>query len=191
VGSGGKTDPCPAPRYDHYNTIPALFVPQFMEFPNPCSGAPMLGRMPVIVIGADSPLGATIADTLGGRSAERRAFVTAADAADRLRGAGFKVAVGDLSDWTHVEGAAVGAHTAVLVAEAASDGRKMAFAADAPAVVDSWVRAVSDAGVARVILVGAPRPAPPDVEWAVVDPDGMPPEDIATEVARLDEAARI
>ncbi|MDX1450200.1 MAG: NAD(P)H-binding protein [Acidimicrobiia bacterium] len=147
--------------------------------------------MPVIVIGADTPLGAAVTDTLGGRSSERRAFVTAADAADRLRNAGFKVAIGDVSDWTHVEGAAMGAFTAVLIAEAAGDGRETAFADDPDAIVSSWIRAVAAADVRRIILIGPTRPSPGDREWAVVDPAGRPDTEVAAEVARLDEAARI
>jgi putative NADH-flavin reductase len=146
--------------------------------------------MPVIVIGADSPLGAAISDTLGGRDGERRAFVTDPHAAGALREAGFKVALGDISDWTHVEGAATGAFTAVLVAEAAADGRELAFASSPEQAIGSWVQAVQDAGVTRVILVGTHREAPAGVEWAVVDPSRRP-MDVAAEVARLDEAARI
>jgi uncharacterized protein YbjT (DUF2867 family) len=147
--------------------------------------------MPVVVIGADSPLGAAISDTLRGRDAERRAFVTDPHAAEALRAVGFKVAIGDISDWTHVEGAATGAFTAVLVAEAAADGRELAFASSPEQAVGSWVRAVRDAGVTRAILVGARRDEPGGVEWAVVDPSGRSPDDVAAEVARLDEAARI
>ncbi|HSM01938.1 MAG TPA: NAD(P)H-binding protein [Acidimicrobiia bacterium] len=147
--------------------------------------------MPVIVIGADSPLGTAIADTLSGRGGERRAFVTSLEAADRLRDAGFKVAVGDVSDWTHVEGASMGAFTAVLVAEAAADGRELAFAATPEKAVDSWLQAVQDAEVNRVVLVGPGRESPGGSEWAVVDPTGRSPADVAAEVARLDEAARI
>jgi len=147
--------------------------------------------MPVIVIGADSPLGAVIADTLGGRPGERRAFVTSPEAAARLRKAGFKVAIGDISDWTHIEGAALGAFTAVLVAEAAGDGRELAFAATPEKAVDSWLRATRAANVSRVILVGSSRDPAGTAEWAVVDPAGRSAAEIASEVARLDEAARI
>lgn len=147
--------------------------------------------MPVIVIGADSPLGEAITDTLSGRGGERRAFVSSPGTADQLREAGFKVAIGDISDWTHIEGACMGAYTAVLVADAATDGRELAFAATPDKAVDSWLRAVRDAEVSRVILVGPERRPPGGSEWAVVDPTGRSPDDVAAEVARLDEAARI
>jgi uncharacterized protein YbjT (DUF2867 family) len=143
--------------------------------------------MPVIVIGADSPLGASIVDTLRGRPGERRAFVGTPEAGEPLRSAGFKVAVGDISDSTHVEGAVFGCYTAVLVAEAAADGRDLAFAEDPDAVIDGWLTAVTASAVPRVILVGPARPAPPGVEWAVVDPTGRSAAEVAAEVARLDE----
>lgn len=147
--------------------------------------------MPVIVVGADTPLGAAVVDTIRGRPGERRAFVGSAEAAEPLRAAGFKVAVGDISDSSHVEGAVHGCFTAVLVAAAAADGRSLAFATDPEEVVDGWLAAVAASAVPRVILVGAPRPAPPDVEWAVVDPASRPPAEVAAEVARLDNANSI
>jgi len=144
--------------------------------------------MPVIVIGADSPLGAAIADTLRDRAGERRAFVGNPAVAEGLRKSGFKVATGDLSDTSHVEGAATGCFTAVLVAAAAADGRELAFADSPEAVLAGWLRAVRAAGVPRVILVGGGHEPPPGIQWAVVDPAGRSPTDVAAEVARLDDA---
>jgi nucleoside-diphosphate-sugar epimerase len=146
--------------------------------------------MPVIVVGADSPLGAAIAHTLRSRG-ERRAFVGDSAVAPRLRADGFKVAVGDISDASHVEWASQGCFTAVLVCQAACDGRETAFADGPEAVIDGWLRAVGDAGIPRVILVGRSPANHPDVEWAVVDPSGRTPSEVAAEVARLDEAERI
>jgi uncharacterized protein YbjT (DUF2867 family) len=147
--------------------------------------------MPVIVIGADSPLGASIVDTLRGRPGERRAFVGSRETGEPLRAAGFKVAVGDISDSSHVEGAAHGSFTAVLIAEAATDGRELAFADNPDAVIEGWLAAVGAAGVTRVILVGPERPGPPGVQWAVVDPNGRSPAEVATEVAMLDDAREV
>jgi nucleoside-diphosphate-sugar epimerase len=147
--------------------------------------------MPVIVVGADSPLGAAIAHTLRGRSGERRAFVSDPTVAERLRADGIKVAVGDVSDASHVEWASLGCFTAVLVCQAASDGREIAFADGPGAVIDGWLRAIREAEVARVIVVGPDQGAHPEVEWAVVDPAGRSPADVAAAVARLDDAARI
>lgn len=147
--------------------------------------------MPVIVIGADSPLGEAIVDTLRSRPGERRAFVGSPAVGEPLRAAGFKVAVGDISDSSHVEGAACGSFTAVLIAEAAADGRELSFADCPDKVIEGWLTAVTAAAVTRVILVGGDRPPPPGVEWAVVDPQGRPPAEVAAEVARLDDAREI
>ncbi|MEX1208272.1 MAG: NAD(P)H-binding protein [Acidimicrobiia bacterium] len=147
--------------------------------------------MPVIVVGADSPLGAAIVDTLRGRPGELRAFVGTAAAGEPLRAAGFKVAVGDISDSTHVEGAVFGCYTAVLVAEAAADGRELAFAVGPDSVIDGWLAAVTASAVPRVILVGAIRPARAGVEWATVDPSGRTAAEVAAEVAHLDNTRAI
>ncbi|MEX0826249.1 MAG: hypothetical protein WD184_05810 [Acidimicrobiia bacterium] len=143
--------------------------------------------MPVIVIGADSPLGAAIVDTFRGRPGELRAFVGTAAAGEPLRAAGFKVAVGDISDSTHVEGAVFGCFTAVLVAEAAADGRDLAFADGPDSVIDGWLAAVTACSVPRVILVGSARAARAGVAWVTVDPTGRPAAEVAAEVARLDD----
>lgn len=147
--------------------------------------------MPVVVIGADSPLGAAVVDTLRGGDSERRAFVGTPEAGEPLRAHGFKVAIGDISDSSHVEGAAYGSFTAVLIAAAAADGRELAFADDPDEVIEGWLRAVVAAEVTRVILVGPSRPQPAGVEWAVVDPEGRTPAEVAAEVARLDDAREV
>jgi hypothetical protein len=113
--------------------------------------------------------------------------VGTAAAGEPLRAAGFKVAVGDISDSTHVEGAVYGCFTAVLVAEAAADGRELAFADGPDSVIDGWLAAVTASGVPRVILVGPNRAPPAGVEWAVVDPQVRTRTEVAEEVARLDD----
>jgi uncharacterized protein YbjT (DUF2867 family) len=147
--------------------------------------------MPVIVVGADSLLGEAILGRLQARAGEARAFVSDLGSAPRLRASGVKVAVGDVSDVSHVEGAAIGAFTAVLIAAAATDGRETAFA-DPPAVVEGWIRAVAAAGVTRIILVGDTPPAaglPAGTSY--VDARHGSPDEIAGEVAAIDDAARL
>lgn len=109
--------------------------------------------MPVIVIGADTPIGASIIDALLPRDGEVRAFVTDAATGLALKDRGAKVAIGDVSDGSHVGGAALNAFCAVVVGEAAVDDRERSFAADPAAVVAAWAEGLADAAVARVIAV--------------------------------------
>lgn len=152
--------------------------------------------MPVIVIGADTAIGNAVVRALSGRSGEVRAFVSTPEVLDDLRARGVKAALGDVSDGSHVGGAALNAFAAVLVAEAACDERERAFADDAPSVHAQWAAGLADAGVTRAIWVGA-EPIPQIIAAAVresvsvvVDEDG----DLATAaeaVARYDEAAHL
>ena len=144
--------------------------------------------MPMIVVGADTPTGRAIIEGVN-REGEVRAFVTDPDEATRLRRSGFIVALGDVSDDSHVELAAWGCFSAVVVTEAASDDRTRSFARDSEAVLESWARAVATAGVHRVIWVGAdhaPKVNGVD-EVASITADG----DVAARVTALDDAQRI
>ena len=148
--------------------------------------------MPVIVVGADTPLGGAIVGALAERGGEIRAFVGDGESAKTLRALGVKVAVGDMSDGSHLTAASHQAFTAVCVEAALHDGRPFAFAADADGVVDTWRTAIRDAGVRRAIWVGTRSPAPllgcaPDV--AAVQTQGRPEPDIAREVADLNDRA--
>ena len=151
--------------------------------------------MPVIVVGADSALGPAIIESLATRDGEIRAFVSDVEVLDELRARGVKAAVGDVSDGTHVGGAALNAFVAVLIAESGMDERERAFADTPEALHNQWADGLADAGVTRVIWVG--NPPVPDViaravkESAVVDVGDRSSEEIADEVARLDEAAEI
>ena len=148
--------------------------------------------MPVIVIGGDTPVGRAIVHRLTERTGDVRAFVSSADEATTLRSRGVKVAVGDLSDDSHVREAAAGAFCAVLVTEAATDGRELAFAAPGE-VVAGWLRATEEAGVTRVIVVGGlPETAPTgSSEMGVLPAVGMSAPDLAEAVAALDEVERL
>jgi putative NADH-flavin reductase len=151
--------------------------------------------VPVIIIGADTTPGPAIVDALTERDGEVRAFVTAIETIDELRSKGVKTAAGDISDGTHVGGAALNAFAAVIVAEAAFDDRERAFAADPKSVYTQWADGLRDAGVTRAIWVDdAPIPtaiATAVREHASVGVSGRSPEEIAAEVARLDEAGSL
>lgn len=112
-----------------------------------------MATMPVIVVGADTPIGEAVVEALAPAAAEIRAFISDEGRVERLKAQGVKVALGDLSDSSHVEAAALHCFCAVLVIEAALDGRELAFASDAPTVWEGWVEAIRTAGVHRTIWV--------------------------------------
>jgi uncharacterized protein YbjT (DUF2867 family) len=145
--------------------------------------------MPVIVIGADTPVGFELVTALVDGMREVRAFVSDPDRADQLRSAGVKVATGDVSDASHVAGACTNVFSVVLIAEAARDDRERAFAADEHQVLSAWVEAVGEASVGRVIWVDAGDPPHTAIEQEVV----VSPQrsDLVTRVRELDDAASI
>jgi len=148
--------------------------------------------MPAIVIGADTDLGYRVASALTRRQGEVRGFVTDPASAGPLRRLGIKVAVGDVSDGSHIAGAAHDAFTAVLMAEAAVDDRERSFASSYEALVEAWASGLKDAGVRRIIWVGA-DPIPPGIgtgtESASIDTGALSPDEVAAEAARLDDLA--
>lgn len=145
--------------------------------------------MPVMVVGADTPVGARVIDRLLDPEREVRAFVTDPGTAARLRERGVKVALGDLSDDSHLAGACLNCFSVVLVTEAASDERERSFADNSDAVLAGWVRAVASASVRRVIWVTAGTPPPVGTdEVAVVDPAVA---DVAERVYEIDAAGEL
>ncbi len=133
-----------------------------------------------------------------GRQGEVRALVSDATAAPALKERGVKVAVGDLSDASLLGMAGRSAFSAVLVAEAAFDGRQFAFARDSSALFANWAEGLEEAGVRRVIWVrdrragaGEKEIAPRVPEWAVVETEDRPPAEVAQEVSVLDELAEL
>lgn len=145
--------------------------------------------MPVIVVGADTGPGRAILDRLDHPEREIRAFVTSENAASELKERGVKVALGDVSDESHVEGAALRCFSAVLVTEAAEDDRERSFAATGAEVMAGWARAVERSNVRRVIWVTSSDPPEVSVgEVAAVDP--ADPE-LVEKVAALDDAQTI
>lgn len=150
-------------------------------------------EMPVIVVGADTDLGGAVVPALQPASGEIRVFITDEAVAARYRPVA-KVAVGDLSDGSHVGGAAIGAFCAVIVAAAAHDDRERHFAATPAEVFAQWADGLEDAGIGRVIVVGTSAEIPqPDplahigAEYVVIDPSGAPAA-VATRVAVAEAA---
>ncbi len=159
-----------------------------MSAPGGCPGPHQLclRTVPVIVVGADTPVGRAIVDGLVEPGREVRAFVSDAETAAELRRRGVKVALGDVSDDSHVEGAAMNCFTAVLVAAAAEDDRERSFASSPTQVLEGWARAVAASGVRRVVWVGDGDLAPTETgETATVSPSHP---NLVGEVAALDSA---
>lgn len=146
--------------------------------------------MPVIVVGADHPLGEVIARKLAAPEREVRAFISSADSHGPLRSLGIKVAIGDLSDESHIEAAANSCFTAVFVEPALGDGRELAFAAP-EAAARNWAKAATGARVRRIIWVGNSAPSIAGAEMAVVAVATRSEEEIAEEVAMLDDLAQL
>ncbi len=151
--------------------------------------------MPTIIVGADTPLGEATIDAFLPRPSEVRAFVTSTDAATELRSRGVKVALGDVSDGSHVGGAALNAFCAVLIGQAATDERERSFAVDRDSVLEAWADGLVDAGVNRVILVDDEPPpeqlAAMNAEFAQVLTTGRDPAAIAQEITALEDAAHL
>ncbi|MGF1667954.1 MAG: NAD(P)H-binding protein [Acidimicrobiia bacterium] len=147
--------------------------------------------MPVIVVGADTPLGFRIVEALADTDQEVRAFVTDPEMRPRLKALGIKVATGDVSDASHVEGACTNAFTVVLVTEAADDDRERSFAPDRTAVLAGWAEAVGSAGVSRVIWIDGGEPPTTQVTEEVVVDTAVPVDELLRRVVSLDEAESI
>ncbi|HZD03694.1 MAG TPA: NAD(P)H-binding protein, partial [Longimicrobiales bacterium] len=126
--------------------------------------------MPVMVVGADTPTGERITQRLLHPPREVRVFVTDSDVAQIWRDRGAKVALGDVSDDTHLTAACHHAFSMVLIEEATRDGREYSFASDPGQVMAGWARAAEQAEVSRVIWVTSSTPPPVQGrEVAVVD----------------------
>jgi len=151
--------------------------------------------MPVIVVGADTHLGSAVVDALLPHQGELRAFVTDPEVGRTLQARGVKVAVGDISDGSHVGGAARQTFCAVLVPAAASDERERSFADSPEAVIAAWVEGLRDGGVRRAIWLddgsipaGADLVRPAAPEFAAVPATGRSADEVAADVARLETA---
>lgn len=152
--------------------------------------------MPVIIVGADTSLGAAILDALLPQAAELRAFVSDVRAAERLKARGVKVAVGDVSDDTHVGGAALNTFCAILVADAAEDERERSFAASRDDVAAAWAAALAAAGTKRAIWVGDTAGETDTLraavgEFALVEIGDRPVEEIVAETVTIEGADKL
>ena len=142
--------------------------------------------MPVIVVGADTPTGRAVVEGLVEPGREVRVFVSDPGAGAELRELGVKVALGDVSDDSHVQGACMNCFTAVLITDAARDRRERSFATNEANVLEGWAAAAAASGVTRVIWVHDGEPPPVRVrEVRTVSPDHP---DLVAEVAALDNA---
>lgn len=147
--------------------------------------------MPVIVIGADTPIGVQVVERLATSDREVRAFVSSPDVGERLRQLGIKVALGDLSDQSHVAAACTNCFSVVLITEAASDGRELSFAQSREQVLAGWAASIRESRAKRAIWVGdGANPVSGAPEEATVAAT-MSADEIAEKVAALDDAAAI
>ena len=142
--------------------------------------------MPVIVIGADTSSGESILEGLIEPNREIRVFVSDEQVASKMKEQGFKVALGDVSDESHIEAASTQCFTAILIGEAANDDRERSFIEESKEILAAWSRAISSSGVSRAIWVIAGEPPKTDTkEVATVDPDDPK---LAETVVQLDDA---
>jgi len=151
--------------------------------------------IPVLVIGADTDLGRALVPALRSDAAELRVFCSDPAAAEPYRGFA-KIAVGDISDGTHVGGAATGAYCAVVIAAAAHDARERAFATDTESLFGQWAGGLAEAEVHRIIVVGerhlVPDPDPLSAacsDYHTVDTADRAIASVVDEIVSL-EAAR-
>lgn len=145
--------------------------------------------MPLIIVGADTKAGTRIVEGIGRPEREVRVFVTDESRGAELKGRGFKVAIGDVSDDSHIGAASLACFSAVLVAEAAHDSRERAFAETPDEVLSRWAEAVANAGVTRAIWVVNGQPPQTSVdEVASVAPDDPA---LAERIVALDNARSI
>ena len=143
-------------------------------------------------------MGRSMVDALEHEVGELRAFVSDPAEAERLKTRGVKVAIGDVSDGSHVGGAALNAFCAVLATEAVVDDRERSFARSPEAVIAGWIDGLSDAGVARVIWLRHPAVdtaagdafAAAPFEARSVPTNGRSSREIAADVLELEALAQ-
>ena len=146
--------------------------------------------MPLLVVGADHPIGEAIVRHTLAPDREVRAFITDPARAAELKALGAKVAIGDLSDEGHIAAAATRCFAIAFVLDAIGDGRELSFA-DQGTVPASWAAAARAAEVKRVIWVGAQAPEVAVAEVATVAVIDRSLSEIAAEVAVLEDRASL
>jgi uncharacterized protein YbjT (DUF2867 family) len=145
--------------------------------------------VPLLVVGADHPIGAAVVRLTAAPDREVRAFVSDPEQAFQLKSMGAKVAIGDLSDEGHIGAAATRCFSVAFVIPALDDGRELAFA-DRPNSLIGWARAAEQASVTRVIWIGGGAPESRVPESAHVSDEGEP-DLIASRVAEIDDLAKL
>jgi uncharacterized protein YbjT (DUF2867 family) len=146
--------------------------------------------MPLLVVGADHPIGEAIVRRTVAPDREVRAFVSDPEVGGRLKKLGVKVAAGDLSDEGHIAAAATRCFAIAFVLDAIFDGRDLAFA-PAGSVPSLWARAAEAANVQRVIWIGDDAPQVSVSEVATVVTAGRTSQEVAEEVAAIDDRASL
>ncbi len=150
--------------------------------------------MPVLVVGADTPVGASVVDALTNREGELRCFVTDVEVAADLRSRPAKVALGDVSDGSHVGAAGLNCFSIVFICAAATDTHERAFCSTPAQVFEQWQEAITMAGARRIIWVedadttGSGSRISAN-EIAVITGAGLSNRDIADRVVALDEVS--
>lgn len=153
--------------------------------------------MPVLVVGADTELGHAIVPALQPASGEIRLFASDPEAVAGYRDFA-KVAVGDVSDGTHVGGAAIGAFCAIVITAAARDERERHFVHSTDELFQQWADGLADAGISRVIVVGNRDDLPDrvhldaiDAEYWLIDTTGLTMAEVIAAVVTAESAARL
>ncbi len=152
--------------------------------------------MPVLVVGADHPVGAAILAAITAREGEVRAFISDPAEAHQLKERSVKVAIGDLSDGTHVGSAALNCFSLVFVTMTAHDVRERSFAETPAQLFAQWQAAIDMSGAQRVIWVEDQQSTGSGheiraAEVAVVPAADTSLEAVAALVADLDERATL
>lgn len=135
-----------------------------------------------------------VVEALRNRDGELRCFVTDPDIAVGLRSSSAKVALGDVSDGSHVGGAGLNCFSMVFICAAATDVRERAFCTTPAQVFEQWQEAITMAGPRRVIWVENAGTAGSGSrivanEVAVVAGADLTHREIADRVVALDEAS--
>ena len=130
--------------------------------------------MPVVVTGASGGIGGVLVPMLVERG-EVRALIRNPQAAEPLRAAGAKVAVGDLADTASVTTVMAGAHTVIHLAGGLVLPDEEAYAAANFVTVRDALEAATEAGVTRFLLLSYPG-ASPDSKNAFLRAKGLAEE---------------
>lgn len=137
-------------------------------------------------------------DRLADRNGEIRAFVSDHVFGLTLKERGVKVAIGDVSDPSHIGGASLGCFSAILIPDAAFDDRMRSFSTGPAETIESWAEAMIDAKVNRVIWVEDDSARPHrrffdgiDAQFMTIDRTGASLDEVAESVVAADDAGPV